>query len=63
VVQRHSETDCPACSRYLKTRRAVIDKDVDIPEGREIGYNLAEDRKRFTVTDSGIVVISKGEIV
>jgi glucose-1-phosphate adenylyltransferase len=47
--------------RYSKIRRAVIDKDVNIPEGREIGYNLEEDRKRFTVTDSGIVVISKGE--
>jgi glucose-1-phosphate adenylyltransferase len=30
---------------------------VKIPEGAEIGYNLDEDRKKYHVTDSGIVVI------
>ncbi|MBI5359970.1 MAG: glucose-1-phosphate adenylyltransferase [Planctomycetes bacterium] len=49
--------------RYAKIKRAIIDKDVEIPEGVEIGYDIEEDRKRFYVTDSHIVVISKGEIV
>ncbi len=46
--------------RNARIRRAIVDKDVDIPSGIEIGYNLEEDRKRFTVTESGIVVVPKG---
>lgn len=50
--------------RYAKIRRAIIDKDVFIPPGIEIGYNLEADRARgFTVTDSGIVVIGKSDQV
>lgn len=49
--------------RHCKIRRAIIDKDVVVPPGTEIGYNLAEDRKRFHVTPSGIVVIGKGMAV
>ena len=45
--------------RYAKIRRAIIDKEVQIPQGMEIGYNLDEDAKRFTVTGSGIVVVPK----
>jgi len=43
-----------------RIRRAIIDKDVIIPAKTDIGYDLEADRKRFTVTESGIVVISKG---
>jgi len=46
--------------RYAKIRRAIIDKDVNIPQGMVIGYNLEEDRKRFFVSESGIVVVAKG---
>lgn len=46
--------------RYAKIKRAIIDKDVNIPQGMVIGYDLAEDRKRFFVSDSGIVVVAKG---
>ena len=46
--------------RYCKIRRAIIDKGVKIPSSTEIGFDLEEDRKRFFVSDSGIVVISKG---
>ncbi|HET6674271.1 MAG TPA: glucose-1-phosphate adenylyltransferase [Nitrospiraceae bacterium] len=43
-----------------RVRRAIIDKDVVIPPKTEIGYDSAADRQRFKVTDSGLVVISKG---
>jgi glucose-1-phosphate adenylyltransferase len=43
--------------RYAKVRRAILDKNVKIPENAEIGYNLKEDRKKYHVTESGIVVI------
>ena len=46
--------------RYAKIRRTIIDKDVQIPSGMKIGYDLDEDAKRFTVTGSGIVVVPKG---
>lgn len=46
--------------RRCRIRRAIIDKNVDIPPGMTIGYNLDEDRQRFTVTSNGVVVIPKG---
>jgi glucose-1-phosphate adenylyltransferase len=46
--------------RYAKIKRSIIDKDVNIPPGMVIGYNLEEDRKKFYVTESGIVVVAKG---
>jgi len=49
--------------RYAKIRRAIIDKDVVIPRYAEIGYNLEEDRRRFHVTESGIVVVAKGTVI
>jgi glucose-1-phosphate adenylyltransferase len=45
--------------RSAKIRKAIIDKEVHIPQEIEIGYNLEEDAKRFTVTPSGIVVVPK----
>jgi len=45
---------------HCRIRRAIIDKDVLIPPHTEIGYNRDADAQRFTVTESGLVVISKG---
>jgi len=49
--------------RYAKVRRAIIDKYVKVPQKIEIGYDLKEDKKRFTVTESGIMVIPKGMVL
>lgn len=49
--------------RYAKIRRAIIDKDVVIPRYAQIGYDLEEDRRRFHVTEGGVVVVAKGTIV
>ena len=46
--------------RYCRIRKAIIDKDVIIPPHTEIGYDLEQDRMRYHVTHSGIVVIAKG---
>ena len=46
--------------RHARIRRAIIDKNVVVPEEEQIGVNLERDRHRFTVTDSGIVVTPKG---
>jgi glucose-1-phosphate adenylyltransferase len=43
--------------RHARIRHAIIDRDVLIPRGALIGYNLEEDRRRHTVTDAGVVVV------
>ena len=49
--------------RNAVIRRAIIDKNVQIPPGCQIGVDLDADRERYTVTDSGLVVIGKGDEV
>lgn len=46
--------------RRCRIRKAIIDKDVSVPEGSVIGYDIEEDRKKFHVSSSGVVVIPKG---
>lgn len=45
--------------RHARIRRAIIDKDVKIPQGAEIGYNVERDKKNFYVSEKGIVVVAK----
>jgi len=49
--------------RHSKVRRCIIDKGVKLPPGSMIGYDPEDDAQRFTVTDSGIVVVSKGTVI
>ena len=44
--------------RHARIRRAIIDRDVLIPRGALIGFDAEEDRRRHTVTDGGIVVVT-----
>jgi glucose-1-phosphate adenylyltransferase len=44
--------------RHARIRRAIIDRDVLIPRGALIGYNPEEDRRRHTVTENGVVVVT-----
>jgi glucose-1-phosphate adenylyltransferase len=47
--------------RHAVVRRAILDKNVIVPEGAEIGVDLERDRARYTVSAGGVVVIGKGE--
>jgi glucose-1-phosphate adenylyltransferase len=47
--------------RGCRIRRAIIDKGNLIPPGTEIGYDLEKDRARYFISDSGIVVLARGE--
>ena len=44
-----------------RARRAIIDRDVLSPRGALIGYDIEEDRRRHTVTDNGVVVVTTND--
>lgn len=44
-------------------RRAILDKNVVVPDGAQIGVDLDRDRELYTVSDSGIVILGKGQRV
>lgn len=49
--------------RHCRIRRAIIDKDVKIPQYTTVGYDLEHDKQRgFQVTEQGVVVIAKAEL-
>jgi len=43
--------------RRACVRRAILDKNVKIPEDAVVGYDVEQDREKYFVTESGIVVI------
>jgi glucose-1-phosphate adenylyltransferase len=42
-------------------RRAILDKNVVVPNGANIGVDLDADKARYHVSDSGVVVLGKGQ--
>jgi len=42
-----------------RLRRCIVDKEVSIPAGESIGFDLDKDRQRFPCSDNGIVVVPK----
>ncbi|MDR2874529.1 MAG: glucose-1-phosphate adenylyltransferase, partial [Methylobacillus sp.] len=44
--------------RNVTLKKVVIDKGSRIPEGMKIGVNHDEDRKRFHVSEKGIVLVT-----
>jgi len=64
-VNSYSEVDASILfshvnvGRHCKIRKAIIDRDVHIPEGTTIGYDAEADRQRYFVTESGITVVTR----
>ncbi len=49
--------------RNTRFENAIIDKEVNVPPGSSIGYDLELDKKRFTLTASGIVIVAKKSFI
>jgi len=45
--------------RHCRIKRAIIDRDVHIPEGTVIGYDPVEDKRRYFVTPSGLTIVTR----
>ncbi len=45
--------------RRCRIRKAILDRDVHVPEGTTIGYDPEADRQRYFVTESGITVVTR----
>ncbi len=46
-------------ARHCRIRRAIIDRDVQIPEGTVIGFDPEQDAKNYVVTETGITVVTR----
>src|SRR5215469_6012552 len=64
-VNSYSEVDScilfshVSVGRRCRIRKAILDRDVHIPEGTTIGYDAEADRQRYFVTESGITVVTR----
>ena len=45
--------------RHCRIRRAIIDRNVNIPEGTVIGYDPVEDKRRYFVTPTGLTIVTR----
>lgn len=57
VVEESIVFDNCDIGRRARIRRAILDKNVHVPADAVIGYDLEEDRKRYHVSPTGIVVV------
>jgi glucose-1-phosphate adenylyltransferase len=63
VVESSILFDGVNVGRHCRIRRAIIDKDVQLPAGTTIGHSLEHDRQRgFTISEQGVVIIAKSEL-
>jgi len=68
-LHSHSEVDNSVLMHHVEVgrkavvRNAIVDKNVRIAPGAEIGVDAAADRERFVVSENGVVVIGKGAVV
>lgn len=66
-VRVNSFTELDSCilfshvnvGRHCRIKRAIIDRDVHIPEGSVIGYDVEEDKQKYFVSETGITVVTR----
>jgi glucose-1-phosphate adenylyltransferase len=60
VVRRSILLHRVRVSEGCHLEKVIVDEDVTIPQGEQIGIDLERDRKRFTVTERGVVIVPVG---
>ncbi|MFA0744875.1 MAG: hypothetical protein LASZOEIN_001674 [Candidatus Fervidibacter sp.] len=60
VVRRSILLHRVRVSEGCHLEKVIVDEDVTIPQGEQIGVDLERDRKRFTVTERGVVIVPIG---
>ncbi len=63
VVEDSVLLDGVQVGRGARIRKAIVDQDVSIPDGFTIGHDAEEDRKRFTISPGGVVVVPRGVVL
>ncbi len=64
VVERTVLFDNVTIGKGAVVRNAILDKNVIVPDGTLIGVDRDDDRRRgFTVSEGGVTVLGKGQIV
>ena len=53
--------DYAVLRKGVRLKRVIVDRYNTIEAGDRIGYDADADRRRFSVTDSGIVVVPRGK--
>lgn len=62
IVENSVIFDNVKVGKRVRLNKCIIDKNVSIPDGESIGFDLKKDRKRFTVTQNEIVIVPQGYI-
>ena len=62
IVESSVLFDNVKVGKNVRLYKCIIDKDVVVPNNESIGYDLAKDKERFTVTENDIVVVPQGYV-
>ena len=60
VVEESVLLDRVSVGRGARIRKAIIDQDVFVPDEFSIGYDSEDDKRRFTISSGGVVLVPRG---